>query len=600
MTSQSDKHRTMATITEKWTLKTDHRNIVRDANGSYSHARVTASFAKTVNGTTTQSPSDGTLEYSFDGLSYAPGNSVLASDIYANGGTVVFRLTVRGSVVLTNTVSVVPASGGAVPVSYSNGQAVITVPAEVAKANDNITIILEKGTGAARMTEAAKTVTLTPAGTPGASSATLDISPSSFFIPADSNGRCRASFSKTSTVRMFVNNRQASITEFTYTKQGMSGATVSASQIPSGGVAGYAFGIRVNSGTSEESYGGFLKITVTGNVGNKSYKAFGTVSVEGNRKGDSGGSGQGAPGPMCYSTGEYSENIIYMQERGSAGNVICTPAVEVPVEGSSTSELWYLDALTNVINGTHVGPKDNNQAVWKQGLSGYNLIRTKYLFADFGNIGSFVICGDWLISQAGEYWESASVHYAVNGGTSHYTAFKGADPLGTGAEGYPCFAPNFALDGMTGKGYTKNWRFSGNIYMPLTSINASNYNTTYGTIDDDGNLRINLKNTNNSIQIESIPNTYKLKMVLPDIADADLGCEIIILNVSGGNLQFLSTSKIYTGNFNGGYVGALLLQDNEFVKLKAVKIEDAGFNLYIVIGGGSIARSGGHLPAQLQ
>lgn len=591
----------MATIQETWSLTTDHKNIIRDANGSYSHARVTASYAKTVNGTTTQSPGDGTVEYSFDGLSYTAGNSVLASEIYANGGSAVFRLTVRGSVILTSTVTIVPASGGTLPVSYSNGMAVITVPPEVAKGNDNITITLERGSGANRTTEATKTVTLTPAGTPGPSSATLDISPSSLFVPANSDGSCRASTGKNCTVRMFVNNEQAVITDFTYTKQDMSGVVISLSQIPSGGVSAYTFRIIVNNGTSESSYAGFVKMTVTGKVGNKTYKAYGTVSVESNCKGESGGSGQGPTGPMCYNTGEYSPGITYSQERDNSGNVISTPAVEVPVEGSDTSELWYLDALTNVIGGRHVGPKDSNQSVWKQGLSGYNLIRTKYLFADFANLGSFIISGSWLISQAGEYWENASTHYTVNGGTTHYTKFKSADPLGTGSAGYPCFVPNFALDGMTGRGYTKNWRFSGNIYTPLTRINSSNYTPTYGTVDSNGNLRIKLENTENSIQIESIPNIYKQKIILPDIADADLGCEITILNVSGSTLQFLSVSHIYNGSFNSGYVGALLLEDNMFVKLKAIYIGgDIDSNVYIVIGGGSIARTGGHLPAQLQ
>ena len=554
----------MATIQETWSLTTDHKNIIRDANGSYSHARVTASYAKTVNGTTTQSPSDGTVEYSFDGLSYTVGNSVLASEIYANGGTAVFRLTVRGSVVLTSTVTIVPASGGTLPVNYSNGMAVITVPPEVAKANDNIMITLERGTGANKTREATKTVTLTPAGTPGPSSATLDISPSSIFVPANSDGSCRMSFGKNCTVRMFVNNEQAVITGFTYTMQNMSGAVISLSQIPSGGVSAYTFRIIVNNGASESSYAGFVKMTVTGKVGNKTYKAYGTVSVESNCKGENG-----------------------------------TPAVEVPVEGSGTSELWYLDALTNVIGDRHVAPKDSNQTVWKQGLSGYNLIRTKYLFADFANLGSFIISGSWLISQAGEYWENASTHYAVNGGTTHYTKFKSADPLGTGSAGYPCFAPNFALDGMTGKGYTKNWRFSGNIYTPLTRITSSNY-TTYGTVDSSGNLRINLESTKKSIQIESIPNTYKQKITLPAPEDSELGCEITILNISGSQIQFIN-SRIYNGSVNSGSVGPLFLENNEFVKLKVIYFGgDVKMNIYIVTGGGSIARERGKLPAQLQ
>lgn len=31
----------------------------------------------------------------------------------------------------------------------------------------------------------------------------------------------------------------------------------------------------------------------------------------------------------------------------------------------------------------------------------YNLIRTKYLFADFAHLGSFIVSGDWQFSQYG-------------------------------------------------------------------------------------------------------------------------------------------------------------------------------------------------------
>ena len=151
---------------------------------------------------------------------------------------------------------------------------------------------------------------------------------------------------------------------------------------------------------------------------------------------------------------------------------------------------------------------------------------------------------------------------------------------------------------MTGKGNTKNWRFSGNIYTPLTRITSSNY-TTYGTVDSSGNLRINLESTKNSIQIESIPNTYKQKITLPDPEDSELGCEITILNISGSQIQFIN-SRIYNGSVNSGSVGPLFLENNEFVKLKVIYFGgDVEMNIYIVTGGGSTARERGKLPAQL-
>ena len=586
----------MATISETWSLTTDHKNIIRNSNGTFSAARATASYSKTVDGTTTQNPNDGKLEYSFDGMTFVEGNSVPASDIYTNGGMAVFRLSVRGKEVLSNIVRVVPAKGGSLQVNYNSGRAVITVPAYMALANDNIMLTLFKGTGANRKTEATATVTLIPAGTPGLSNATLDISPSSIFVPADSDGRCRSAVTKECTVKMFVSNTQATITDFSYTKEGMGSAVINPSSIGSGGVNALSFRVIVSYGTAESGYSGFARITVTGKVGDKTYKAYGTLTVEGNRKGEAGGSGQGAVGPLCYITGEYSNAIIYMRQKDDSGNVISTPAVEVPISGSSASEVWYLDADTNVVNGTHISPKDQNQTVWKQGLSNYNLIRTKYLFAAFANLGSFIVSGDWLISQAGEYWGSASEHYAVNGSSNHYIAFKSADPLGTGAAGYPCFAPNFAVDGLTGKVYIKGAHILGNVFSPLTRITGSNY-TQYGTIVD-GVLRIELESVSRSLQIEDIPDTYRTKLELPALEDGELGCEMTILNLSGATLTFLASSRIYSGS--AALVGALNLSDQQFVKLKATYIEDVEANVYIIIGGGSISRSGANLPDHLR
>lgn len=103
----------------------------------------------------------------------------------------------------------------------------------------------------------------------------------------------------------------------------------------------------------------------------------------------------GGTGPLCYLTGPYRPDVDY------ASTATATPAVEVPVAGSETSELWYLVAATNVVGGRHIAPTDANQAVWARGLSDYNLVRTRYLFADFARVGSAVASGDWLFSARG-------------------------------------------------------------------------------------------------------------------------------------------------------------------------------------------------------
>lgn len=457
----------MATIEETWTLRTNHRKIVRYTDGTYSATYASCSFSKTVGGITTDSPSDGKVEYSFDGMAYTEGAQVNASEIQENGGQVEFRLIVRGSTILTSIVSVVAGGGGSIPVTYSGGKAEIEISPDIALGSRNILLTLQNtSTGA---TEAAKTVSLVPAGTPGASSGSLDISPSVLFVPADSDGLCRSSFEKECMVRMFVNNNWATITDVKLVKQGMSGAGIETYGL--GGRSEYNFKVTVNYGVAEKSYSGFLKITVTGVVGDKTFKAYGTLSVEGNRKGDNAGATQGVALCLCYLTGEYSDSITYLQERDNNGNVTSTPAVEIPVEGSSTSELWYLDALTNVVNGTHIGPKDSNQTVWKQGLSNYNLVRTKYLFADFASLGQFVICGAWMLSRCGIVYGADGTTYFVDDTNcdAHVADNKPAymffDPeyVRSDKPGVRNFCPNFAVDGRTGEIYEKKAHIAGDV-----------------------------------------------------------------------------------------------------------------------------------------
>lgn len=156
----------------------------------------------------------------------------------------------------------------------------------------------------------------------------------------------------------------------------------------------------------------------------------------------------GSTGKMCYIAGEYRSDIEY------TSNDRQTVAVEVPGSGNTT-QLWYLDATTNVINGTHVSPSTTGQTIWKMGLNAYNLIRTKYLFADFAMMGAFVVSGDWLFSTNGtingiEYNNGANYK-----GKPAYTWFDSSNPfenhtIVNGQSGYN-FIPNYAVDGKTGR-----------------------------------------------------------------------------------------------------------------------------------------------------
>jgi hypothetical protein len=141
-----------------------------------------------------------------------------------------------------------------------------------------------------------------------------------------------------------------------------------------------------------------VTFTVNGTYNGKSYSAKITVALIGAVQGAQGQSITGATGKMCYICGEYSSSITYVSDSKQ------TVAVEITGSGN-TVELFVLKASTNVVNGTHYAPLDSNgnlnSTYWERGLNAYNLVRTKYLFANFASLGSFIVSGDWMYSQKG-------------------------------------------------------------------------------------------------------------------------------------------------------------------------------------------------------
>lgn len=150
-----------------------------------------------------------------------------------------------------------------------------------------------------------------------------------------------------------------------------------------------------------------------------------SVYVPINRYGDAGSTGQ--TGKLCYIVGLYESTVEYKSDSRA------TVAVEIETANSNKTELWYLDAATNVVNGTHIGPSDANQTIWKKALNDYNLIRTKYLFAEFGHLGALIVSCDYMFSQYGFWRDFDGETTAVNSISSNnpqYLLFDSSDPDG--------------------------------------------------------------------------------------------------------------------------------------------------------------------------
>ena len=101
---------------------------------------------------------------------------------------------------------------------------------------------------------------------------------------------------------------------------------------------------------------------------------------------------------------------------------------------------------------------------WTTMNSTFDYYIAKAYIGDYAHFGSFIINGDWMISQKGEYWQNAQSHFTVSDFTQDFqVAFKPSDPTGTGDAGYPVFAPQFAVDAKTGKVYMQNAYVKGQI-----------------------------------------------------------------------------------------------------------------------------------------
>lgn len=188
----------------------------------------------------------------------------------------------------------------------------------------------------------------------------------------------------------------------------------------------------------------------------------------------------GAMGKLCYMAGEYRDDVEY------TSNDSQTVAVEVSGTSETTS-IYYLNAESNVVDGRHIGPTTTGQTIWVLGMSQYNLVRARYLFADFAQFGAAVVSGDWLISvhgtingtaYEGKYTNPATY---TNGSKTKPTYFwfdpaypnedhagkyktPGSSSSGQWASDHHNFIPNYAVNLLAGKTYQNDAYVRGEVH----------------------------------------------------------------------------------------------------------------------------------------
>lgn len=110
-------------------------------------------------------------------------------------------------------------------------------------------------------------------------------------------------------------------------------------------------------------------------------------------------------------------------------------------------------------------PQDNGN--WQIMVTDFKYLISQAIFSNFASLGSFIISGDWMISQNG----------TVNGVAS--TDYNLFDPLHPNDNTGNNFIPAYAIDGLTGKAYINDAKVKGSIYANNGEFQGLMQNSMY-------------------------------------------------------------------------------------------------------------------------
>lgn len=208
---------------------------------------------------------------------------------------------------------------------------------------------------------------------------------------------------------------------------------------------------------------------------------------------------QGKIGRFFYYAGVFNRN--------NTSDTFVVSDVQAPYfkDGASTSTYH----VYNGTNGrytmsqmwTNSGQSFNN-APFESMTTLFKYMITEAIFSSNAHLGSFIISGDWLISQYGTFYDHNGVVHDINDNTASFIVVDGDDThtitkddayiwFDNGApnsyNGDFNFCPAFAVDGLTGKTYQQEAYISGKVNA--TGINLGQYTidtTTLTTISRAG------------------------------------------------------------------------------------------------------------------
>jgi hypothetical protein len=278
----------------------------------------------------------------------------------------------------------------------------------------------------------------------------------------------------------------------------------------------------------------------------------------------------GKTGPSYYPAGEYDAND---NNAFSRTDEMCPVVL-------SDNNYYYLKQSSNLRDGVRIPPTGNQYSSNYWGLANnFQVVFIKALFAMFANLGSFVVSGDWFISQYGtlkssdgstlgvgssnyetKYINSSGTITQDNSGRVGYTYFKSADPkASTNADsGDLKFAPKLAIDAKSGKiigGDVEfvNGKFTGEIHATSGSFSGSLDGATgtfAGQLQAAGGSFAGNLDAAGGIFHGGIRAPYKLKQSSYTLSLPDDSC-ILAYNISGTMTITVPAINSDSSVFNG-------------------------------------------------
>ena len=152
---------------------------------------------------------------------------------------------------------------------------------------------------------------------------------------------------------------------------------------------------------------------------------------------------------------------------------------------------------------------------WTEMQSAHKYYIAQAFFGENAYLGSFIINGDWMISQFGVIYDTRGDAHDINSDTASwngyskgnaYTLFKASYP-NSSRPGYNNFCPYFAVDGKTGKTYQNSAYVKGDIYATGGMIGGlsiyDNGQSFQGNMILKGQLALSNGNTNKASLINN-------------------------------------------------------------------------------------------------